>query len=157
MQIKNYRIQNQLPPIEHLDVVLENYWCSLPENEGLCLPMKLARGFRTSVFGGVALVVKWLKGDFVTDEVANERANQCVKCPNNYFPDKGPFVQWSDQVALEMVGNRRVALHNELGSCAVCSCPLRAKVFVAGPFKLEPQWKPEMEKVNCWQLKEEKK
>lgn len=151
-QVVNYRAQNQLEPIPNLSTVIENYWCGLPENVGLCMPVKLNRDFFTGLKGGVTLIFKRLLNRFVDLKEANRRAQICIGCPHNKFPDKGPYTEWADQVAVELVGSRKSPYNYALGNCEVCSCPLRAKIFIKGPFDLKPEWETKMQKVGCWQL-----
>lgn len=153
-KIGSYRAQNRLKPIEALDAVLENYLCNLPENMGLCEPNKvLRRGFLPTIRGGIALLENIMYQRFATQATADERADQCSKCPHNYFPDKSKFLEYSDQIAEAATGGKRSKFHNLLGNCEVCTCPLRAKVFYDGKVTLTPDEVKAMEKVNCWQLK----
>lgn len=89
---------------------------------------------------------------FVTEDVANARANHCKKCPFNIFPDKGPFIKFSDAMANAMVGKKRVEAYDDLGNCAVCSCPLRGKVWYNGEVDLTDEQEKSMKSVDCWQL-----
>lgn len=149
-----YRVQNNLEMIEYLPQVVENYQCSLPCNIGRCEEATLERSLAQTVRGGVALIYNMMFPRFATQEEAEARAEQCVKCPNNIFPDKGPFIAWSDDVAIQQVGERRTTRHNELGNCAACSCPMRSKVFVGGKLRKFPEDEViEMRKVGCWQLR----
>jgi len=151
--IVSYRAQNGLDEIENLNLVLENYLCNMPLNEGKCssfFPLK--RGFIATVKGGVALLKSMMYKSFVSQEVADGRSNICRTCPYNVFPDKGPFIKWSDTVAEGAVGNRKSKYHDELGNCEVCTCPLRAKVFYDGEIKLPDDQQEVMRKVGCWQV-----
>lgn len=154
--IVNYRSQNRLDAIESLGVVLDNYLCSLPENAGKCRPLPLRRGFLQYVKGGLTLISKLWYGDasMVTQEVADERAAICKDCPCNVFPDRGMFIQWSDDIALNSVGERKSAHYEELGSCEACTCVLKAKVWYKGPYKLSKEETAKMQLCNskCWQL-----
>lgn len=153
-QIVSYRTQNQLEHIDELKVVVENYLCNLPENRHKCENRKLERSWDTYVRGGVELLRNMFFKKQVTDEEAEARAKICVGCTYNYFPDKGPFVQWSDNTAIKQVGERRTSVHDKLGNCAVCSCPLRSKVFIGGKIeKLPEDQVKKMKKVGCWQPK----
>lgn len=154
-QILSYRKQNRLEEIEEIDLVLENYLCGLPENIGACVERKeLKRGLFAYITGGVALFKNVFYKSFVSQEVADSRAEQCVKCPKNIFPDHNGFLIWSDELAKASVGDRRSKLHVNLGSCEVCSCPLRCKVFYDGKVNLTRKQKEEMEALpgGCWQL-----
>jgi len=151
--IQTYRSQNELEPIENLDLVLENYWCSLPENISVCQEAPLRRGFVSYLKGGVALISDLFFGsqNIVSQEEADRRAEICVRCPHNVFPDKKGFVAWSDSIALHSTDGKKSLYHEQLGNCGVCTCPLRAKVFRKGPFRLSPEEWQEMNKVGCWQ------
>lgn len=149
--IKGYRSQNELPPIEYLDTVVENYLCKLPEHQGACVPRSpLKRGLFMALKGGVALISNMLYNKTVEQEVADERSAICAGCPNNVFPDKGPFVAWSDDIAEQAIGSKRSKHHDELGNCGVCSCPMRPKVFYTGPFKFTKKQMTEFPDF-CWQ------
>lgn len=137
-QIVNYRVQNRLSPIDALDLVLESYWCSLPENLGRCRIVRLQRSWEKVKRGGIVLLKNLLMGPnaLVPQLEAERRAAICADCPQNVFPDKGPFNQWADDIALKFVGKRQVSINDDLGNCAVCTCVLRVKVFTRGPFEL---------------------
>lgn len=151
--IISYREQNRLEAIDHLDQVVENYLCGLPENCNRCEAVPLKRGFYSYIRGGIALVKRVVFQKFVTQEVAEARARQCVGCKFNYFPDRGPFISWIDDVAVQTVGERKVSLHNELAECQVCLCPLRSKVFFDGKLpKFTEEQLVKLREVNCWQI-----
>ena len=152
--IVSYRAQNQLEPIENLDIVLEHYLCTLPQNCGkCCFRDRLKRGFFTYLKGGIMLVKNYWYKETVTPEEAEERAKQCAACPLNVFPDKGPFVRFADEIAMSSVGTKRTTQYERLGNCAACTCVLNAKVWFKGKLSLTPEEKILMEGVRCWQLK----
>jgi hypothetical protein len=162
--IVNYRAQNRLDPIEQLGAVIENYWCELPENAGKCCRKELQRGWMTFLQGGITLVEKVFYGErnIATQAVADTRAEICANCPYNEFPDKGLFVEWSDKMAIAATGGRRAARYDELGNCAVCTCPLKAKVWYRPHGKkitegLKPAQLEQMRSVGCWQTTEDEK
>lgn len=150
-RIEAYREINKLESIESLSFVLESYWCGLPENAGNCVPVEVKRGVLGYLKGGVALVKQMMYKSFARQEVADARSVQCSTCEFNVFPDKTGFIAWSDKIAEASVGERRSIKHDELGNCAVCSCPLRAKVFYNGVVDIQPEWAEKFNKVNCWQ------
>ena len=148
-----YRTQNELPEIEMLGAVVDNYLCGLLENIGKCEKVKLERSWWQTMKGGVALLKNVLVKNPVAREVAEKRGEICATCPHNVFPDKGRFVKWSDKLAEDSVPGKRVTMHNQLGNCEICSCPLKVKVWMQGPFFEEDKSKrDEMRKVGCWQI-----
>jgi hypothetical protein len=152
--IRGYREQNGLPEIPYLETVVEHYLCGLPENKGRCVQRpKLKRGLIPTIRGGVALIANVLYKSFVTQEVADARAAVCAKCPHNVFPDKGPFIKWSDDIAEAAVGKRKAKDHDAVGNCSICSCPLRAKVWYNGELKF-PEEQLKQFPDFCWQKKE---
>lgn len=153
--IISYRAQNLLEPIEELASVVETHICGFPENCNKCKPMELHRSFYTTIKAGIILIKKKLFKEYVSQEVADRRADQCIRCPHNVFPDKDEFVKWADENAIEMIGARRSKHHDILGNCGACGCPLRAKVFLGGKFpKFKKHEVEQMKKVGCWQLRE---
>lgn len=155
-KIQNFRMQNGLEEIEHINTVLEAYWCSLKENQGNCEPNpELTRGWLQYLHGGITLFKYVFFGEkgMVDQAEADRRSTLCAACPKNVFPDKKGFVKWADSLAEHATGGRRSVLHDSLGNCEVCTCNLRAKVWQKPPLKLSAQEKSEMEKVNCWQPK----
>lgn len=148
-----YRAQNQLEPIEELGLVVENYLCTLPENCGSCHENQaISRGFLKTIKGGVVLLVNVALKKFVTPEKADERGAVCLNCPHNVFPDKDRFVRWSDDLALHSIGERRSKHHEALGTCDLCDCPLRVKVW--NGVKVKPD-RPALYPHFCWQIKED--
>lgn len=162
-RIVAYRAQNQLAPLERLDLVLPNYWCSLAENRGeceVCPPLgKIDRGLWQYIKGGVALVetLTYPKEHLVSIPDADKRAAICVNCKYNVFPDKDAFVRWSDEVAAAVLSkvlkDKRSKYHDLLGNCEVCSCTLKYKVFYKGSMGLNEDQKRKMQEVGCWQPK----
>lgn len=155
-RIFNYRTQNELPPIESLNAVIENYLCGLPENSGKCEPNILHRSFLSYIKGGIVLLQNLFYGEanMVDQATADNRSIQCRGCEFNVFPDKDHFIKWSDDIAERSTGGKRSRYHDDLGSCSVCTCPLRAKVWYKGPFNSTEEERRSFDKVNCWQLKE---
>ncbi len=152
--IRGYRGQNELPEIEFLETVVEHYLCGLPENKGKCLPrQKLRRGIIPTIRGGIALLTTVLYSKFVSKEEADVRSAICAACPHNVFLDKGNFIKWSDSLAEQATGGRKSRHHDQLGNCALCSCPLRAKVWYGGKIEYKGE---ELDALPdfCWQKKE---
>lgn len=149
--IVSYRSQNNLPQIDNLELVISNYLCGLPENQGKCRNSPLKRGILQYLKGGIALVQNLYYKEFAPQEEADRRAEICTRCPHNDFPDKSYFIKWSDELALHMVGDRKSRYHKDLGSCRICTCNLRAKVFIGTSFSLSDEEISKMNEVGCWQ------
>jgi hypothetical protein len=155
-EVVNYRINNRLEAIENLNLVLENYWCSLPENIALCDVFNLKRGWTDYLKGGIALLKDSLypADSRVTQEEAEERALICKQCPYNVRPTKTGAFQVADDVVETYLGKGTTTSSDKfLGTCSVCTCPLRFKVHVKGPFDIDHMQRDKMVKVSCWQLK----
>lgn len=149
-RIRVFREQNHLEPIEFLETVLENYWCSLRENVGRCVVTELPRGILPLMRAGVTLLKNYLYDKFASQEVAEKRAKQCAKCPYN---DTTVSRTWVDLLALNCVEDRRTAQYDRLGQCSVCRCPLNVKVFFDGKVpKPSREEKEKFDSVKCWQL-----
>ena len=155
-QIVSYRVQNELEPLEYLGVVIEAYMCSLPQYKYKC---EQSAPFGRSIFaymkGGMALIKNMFYGEknIVDQDVADKRSDQCIKCPNNVFPDKSDFLRWSDAVAEASTHGKKSKNYSELGNCKVCSCPLKAKVWYKGGDEKHTEKEiDEFKKVDCWQL-----
>lgn len=151
-----YRSQNGLPTLHALDMVLDNYLCSCPENIGKCRPIPLRRGLMPYLKGGLTLLSNIWYGDknMVTQEEADRRAAICAACPMNQFPDKEGFVLWSDDIMENSVGDKRTKYNDKLGSCIVCSCTLKALTWYKGALikdKLERESYPDF----CWKIQDE--
>lgn len=154
-QIIVYRTNNQLEPIENLDLVLNDYLCRLDSNSGKCWPVStLSRGFMATFKGGVTLLKSMAFKAFATQEVADSRARVCDRCPENVFPDKHGFIKYVDVVALHTIGSRKSNPSDSLGNCAVCTCILKAKVWIDS--KNLSATEEEMQKFpdTCWVKKE---
>lgn len=156
-RIIGYRQQNELKPIEELELVVENYLCRLPCHNGMCTTRELKRSIYGYIRGGVSLLTNLFYGEenMVSQKTADARAEICVKCPLNVFPDKKGFLKWSDRIAEASTNGKRSAYHNLLGNCEGCSCTLKAKVFLNGQMNLNKLDAMKMLEANpkCWQLK----
>lgn len=130
MKVRNYRKQNNLEEIENLPDVIENYLCTLPENRGNCVPYTPPRGLMGYLKGGITLLWNMAFNSYATKEVAMRRAEICLSCPNNTFPeDRNAFEKWSNEIAYHSLGGRSTEVDERLGTCAVCTCPLRVKIW----------------------------
>lgn len=151
-RITLFRQQNNLPEIEFLSDVVENYWCSLPENVGRCEPKELSRGLLASIRGGIAVIKNYMYKSFVPQEVAESRAKQCASCKFNEMPVTAGVKHWLDLMAVNSVGDNRTPQYSRLGTCTVCTCPLNMKVFYDGKVPATPDQVEKYKSVNCWQL-----
>lgn len=148
--IVTYRSQNELEPIENLDVVLENYWCQKPVNSSNCCEVELKRGFLGYLKGGIALTKMMLFKTTVPKAEADRRASICVGCPKNIIPSP-EYKSWADDLAEQMVGDLKSSYHDQLGHCECCSCLLRAAVFYKGDMHVTRKEKKCMPDF-CWKL-----
>jgi hypothetical protein len=155
--IESYRLQNELATIENIHQVVDNYLCQLPDNCGACRAASFPRSFMGYLKGGIALIQNMYYGrdNLVSKEEADRRAGICIRCPNNVFPDKGPFIAWTDIMAEASTGGLKSKHYDELASCQVCNCPLRAKVWYGGKIVLSKEEQDSILKTmpECWQLK----
>lgn len=152
-RIRAYRMQNELPEIEFIDDVLENYWCTLPENVGRCEPKALQLGILPMMKAGIVMLKNYMYRTVVKQDVAEKRASQCVTCKFNAKPANEGMKYWLDLIAINSVKGHRTKEYEKLGTCSVCECPLNMKVFYDGKIDkptIEQQRK--FEEVNCWQL-----
>ena len=154
--IIRYRVQNGYELLEALPEVVDNYLCGLPENCNKCTGIEvkeLNRSFQQYIKGGVALLKNIIFRKFARLDVAEARAKQCISCKYNVFPDKDLFLEWSDNIAIMQVGERKVSVHEQLASCDVCTCNLRSKVFFDGKLdKFKDDEVVKLKSVKCWQL-----
>lgn len=117
----------------------------------------MRRGWFQTLRGGIALLENVAYRKIVAQDVAEQRAQICKDCVANIFPDKTSFIKWADELAEASTDGRRVSIQEELGSCEICSCNLRAKVWYGGNIKLTEGEKMQMMAANpqCWQLPQE--
>lgn len=158
-KIVAYREQNGLPEIEMLSYVIDNFLCGLPENLGKCDKCEeVKRSWLTYLKGGVALVRNVFVPNPVSQDTAERRAAECLKCPLNMFPSdkKDRFSAWADKMMALSVPGKKVSVSKQLGQCGACSCNLRVKVFIPGPFSNSKEEKQQMLRANpkCWQILE---
>lgn len=149
-KIYNYRMQNDLPQIENIDLVLEDYWCTLPLNKALCETCPLERGIMGYLKGGINLFMSMAFKSYVETEEAERRATICDTCIHNKEPENpSSFRSWTDTLALHTIGERKTSKDDNLHSCEICTCVLRCKVWNGGSLK-------ESEEINkqfpdyCW-------
>lgn len=155
-QIIQYRVNNNLEPIEQLQAIIQHYLCSLPENDGKCEDVKLKRGFVPSIKGGILLLTNYMYDAFATQAVADARSDICASCPLNQDTEKDLLTKTGDFIAINMVGDRKSRNHDKLYTCMGCGCPLKGKVFYQGKVSLTEEQLGKMSDANsnCWQVKE---
>lgn len=91
-------------------------------------------------------------------EEAERRAKICTEgnegavCPENIFPDKGPFVKYSDAIAEASTWGRSTSQDVKLGNCGACGCTLKAKVHFGGMLEFKAEELNRMPEY-CWQKK----
>lgn len=135
-KIHNYRLQNELPQIDNIDMVLEDYWCTLPSNKSMCVTCPLERGIMGYIKGGINLFMSMAFKSYVTQEVAESRAAICDTCIHNKEPEnESTFRSWTDTIALHTIGERKTSKDTNLHSCEICTCVLRCKVWNGGSVK----------------------
>lgn len=166
-RVEDYRRQNNQPPLEYFDAVLDNYLCGLPENKDNCVKTKpLDRSIFATIQGGIALLTNIFYGEknMVSQEEADRRARICLKCPHNVVPEthttRQAFDRYADQIMAGSVHDRMTPYDKELYNCGLCTCVLRAKVHLKGAQfgaeDLEQARKPDGAPKDCWQLPENK-
>jgi len=153
--IVNYRYQNNLPPIEALDMVLEHYWCLLPQNAGSCTRHPMKTGWSAFLRKGMTLFKFVAFKKFVEQCEADNRSETCIGCPANSFPDRKGFIKWAQNASEAVVGGRKSVHHDELGECSICKCNLRSKVWIGTEIELSKDEVARMQLANpgCWQVK----
>lgn len=148
-RIVTYRAQNELAPIENLNLVLENYWCSLPQNRHACQEATLERGWMTYLKGGLSLIKTMLFDSYVDQKTADARSNICVTCPHNVNPNKRSWDAWVDDIVEHTIGDLRSEKHDKLFNCAICTCILKTKVFSGEKFTHSEEENNQMPEW-CW-------
>lgn len=112
------------------------------------------------VWQGVKTINDWIdSGDpAVSPQLAERRAQVCVKCPLN---GKGGLEEWFTKPASEAIRRQfekmahrhlSTSVDNELGTCTICLCPMKLKVHT--PLShIQTYMQPDVEKLldhNCW-------
>lgn len=100
---------------------------------------------------GAVAITEWLGsgGEVVPQEVAQERANICLKCPK-HNPDQNNLVLFGKAVRSILSAKNDIGLHVEneatLGTCGVCGCVMKLQVFEPSILVDASESYPE----NCW-------
>lgn len=144
------REQNGLDPIEHINIVIDNYLCGKPENKGLCEAFSLSRTFGQWMKGTVSFFKDMRYRKYASQATADARAKICLKCPHNTKADKSALETASDWLTTATIEDRKAFRHQDLHSCTICSCPLKCKVWYGD--KIENP-KPVNDNLPdyCWQ------
>lgn len=159
-KVRLYRSQNEMEDIPFLEAVIENFLCNDPSNVGGCEPLpRLKRGWMEVLRGSVAVLKSMLYDSFATQETADQRAEICLTCPlNTFYEDdkesKQGFDAWCDDLAEQVVGDRKSKYNNKLGICAGCNCGLRFKIYYNDVIKLTKKQEKVMSAASpsCWQV-----
>ena len=161
-QITETRKQNNLEDIPHIDIILDNYLCSKPENMGSCEFFNLPRTFMQYVEGGVAYFLNMRYKKIVPLEEAQRRANICLtKCTPTEDLDYGfnrnvsvnPLEDYTNQMFEAQVGEQpKVEGFDKLHTCTCCSCPLKSKVYYGGEINNSKYVEASLPD-HCWQKK----
>lgn len=149
-RIRAYRFQNGYEEIEFLGDVLENYWCSLPENVGRCQNRLLERGLLPSLKAGLVLIKNYVYGSYVSAKESARRASICIQCPHNILSEDKGLIAWQDSIAYHSLKDHKTPFDKKLGTCEVCSCPLKAKVHLGGNLGLKEEVRKKLPDY-CWQ------
>lgn len=110
-----------------------------------------------TILSGTLTIGQWLwqyGGESVSPEEAVRRAEICIRCPYNKPPQgcKPCNSAKIENTIRKVIGHRSTEHDNDLKSCAICGCHLRAKIWIplevmkkkSQPSRLKqyPQW--------CW-------
>ena len=165
--IRNYRAQNGLKPIPKLRMVVQDWLCHEVSMGRQCCPVQnVVRGLRHYLRGAKIYAQTVLRGqEFVSQEVAEQRAEICVCCPKNVINSHHDSMQeYTDRKIMELVGDKTTSNDDKLFTCEVCTCVLAAKVHFPKSLIAESLTKDEktiLESVTedrdgapmkCWQL-----
>ena len=171
-RVKQYRLFNELAPIPNLSLVIEDWLCCQDRDrmDIHCREVKIvSRTLRQYLKGAQASAKMIAAGEkaYVSQQVADARAEMCVGCRSNKKNNKHSRLErYTDKYVESMVGNRKTSFDDKLFSCEVCSCPLRAKVHVSHKITQEALTRKERKvlsiplldfdgvKFRCWQMKQ---
>lgn len=157
--IVTYRVQNRLPPIEHLGIIIENYLCSKPVNRLNCTGREMPKGWKVILKKGLALLRFMKFRNFADQATADLRSEVCVGCPLNQKPVNKPFYErWAAKAAEEVIEDRKSKNHDKLMECQACGCNLRAKVWTGDAIELfaDEHQLIQIQRPQCWQINSKK-
>lgn len=179
--VKKYCDDNLLPTIQPVELrrLIENEICKRDGMAGRCMDAfhvggtRAAREYLSGAMAGAKTIIARITGDhernMVNPRLANRRAAVCLNCPLHVKPDENDATlmeKFTDAVMLKMIGSRRTERHDELMSCAACTCCMRAKVWFSRKTIAESLDKKQIEKMKsvtvgknaepmvCWHIKE---
>jgi hypothetical protein len=149
--IESTRKNNSLPPIDNIDIVVEHFLCSKPENIINAQYFDLPRTWGQWKKGVVTFFEKIRYDKIVPLEEAQRRADICLKfctpktleggevesnedkLKYNRDVNKGMTEAASDWLFEATVGEvTKVQGYEKLKTCSLCSCPLKCKVYYGG-------------------------
>lgn len=169
-EIRRYIFANDLKEIPELDDVVEDWVCRQSGNELRCRESSgrsvtpRRRTLRETVSGLGAAAKLAVMGDeaLVPMKLAAARAAVCTNCPHNE-KESGDL----GAAALKaLVGHRTTPDDARIGTCGVCTCPLKAKVHMKpeifeGKLTAEqvaalPKETPGLDgnPITCWMISE---
>lgn len=176
--VRRYRADNMLAAIDPQELrrLIEGEICKRPGMESRCCDATQAkRTLQQTISGGLAaakaVIGTFIPGEhemnMVSSKLAERRADVCKKCPMNNPPtDQSALEQLEDKAMLKLVGSRKTSVSDELFSCGVCTCNVRAKVWFGRRLingSLNNETKRRLAEVTigrdgkpmvCWQLAE---
>lgn len=112
------------------------------------------------VLQGTKTLISWVAGggERVSQALADERAATCATCPENVNPEgcTGCNIAELLRIGEKVAGTRKTTSDASLNACRVCSCLLKAKVWI--PHKNLWPHMSEEQKLRlpqaCWLVKE---
>lgn len=138
---------------------LDSYCIDDFGRQPLSIGEQLSHSFH-AVLQGTATLVSWVAGGSqrVAQELADSRALVCSTCPHNQPPQgcTGCNIGALTNLVAKVAGGRKTTSDAVLHSCNVCSCGLKAKVWLP----LATMWPhmPERQRARlpafCWLVKE---
>jgi len=171
-EVVKYRDHNRLQPISNLKDLIYNHVC---EKDGMqvncCEVRNKKRSLDQYTRGGYSYIKASKQGSnaFVSQELADARAEICLNCPLMKIPKKTSALEkFTNEKMERLVGKRVVAKFKELFTCDVCSCLVRAKVWfnrtivndsLSNEEKMalpKDAFGKDGKKFTCWQLLEAK-
>jgi len=162
-KVRDSRIANGAPIGLEFENEIENWCCiSHPDDAEVVdprLPKRRSLNLDDVIRGTEVLASFKLAGSpLVSQQEANRRAAICARCPLN--------VSWSqscsicgkvETVVMNIVGNVRTTNDQQLFSCSVCGCSLKAAVHIpndilnkANNAEMNQAFSVAAEMWNCW-------